>query len=331
MPCRRVRIKTVKAINMNKKTFQIFFIACDVIFIIIYSLIFHLSRPVNSSSVVYVPRGSISQIITYLDRKKFSVSPKIDKYLLYFIGKPQYGWVNVAQTTLSRGDFFYKLTHSKAAVKEITLVPGETAEVFLSQLAQNFSLSYAKLLHTLYQMSPYKDGIFIPETYHIPMGIQEKHLLHYLLSYTQKKYKETSFKIFGEYDEKKWYRYIIIASIIQKEAYNEAEMSTVSSVIYNRLKKHMPLQMDGTLNYGKYSHVKVTPQRIKEDTTHFNTYKYRGLPPYPVCNVKTEAILAAIFPKKTDFLYFVKTKKGGHKFSSSYKLHKVYINELKRK
>lgn len=316
---------------MNKKTFQIFFIACEIVFIIIYSLIFHLSRPINSSSVVYIPKGSIGQIITYLDTKKFNVLPKIDKYLLFLIGKPQFGWIDVGQTTLSRGDFLYKLSHSKAAIKEITLVPGETTEVFLYQLSQGFSLSYEKLLADFHKMSPYEDGVFIPETYHIPLGIEERHLLHYLLSYSQKKYQEISQKIFGEYDEKKWYRYVIIASIIQKEAYNEDEMSTVSSVIYNRLKKKMPLQMDGTLNYGRYSHIKVTPQRIKEDNTPFNTYKYKGLPPYPVCNVKTEAILAAIFPKDTNYLYFMKKKEGGHKFSSSYQEHINYINELKRK
>ena len=48
-------------------------------------------------------------------------------------------------------------------------------------------------------------------------------------------------------------------------------MPKVSSVIYNRLKKDMPLQMDGTLNYGKYSHIKVTPKRIKTDKSGFNT------------------------------------------------------------
>ena len=44
----------------------------------------------------------------------------------------------------------------------------------------------------------------------------------------------------------------------------------------------MRLQMDGTLNYGKYSHVKVTPERIREDNSTFNTYKHKGLPSSPI-------------------------------------------------
>jgi UPF0755 protein len=178
-------------------------------------------------------------------------------------------------------------------------------------------------------MSLYKDGVFIPETYHIPIGIREKHLIHYLLNYGIEHYKKMSLKIFGEYDEKKWFRYLIIASIIQKEAFDKEEMPTVSSVIYNRLKKNMPLQMDGTLNYGKYSHVKVTPQRIKEDNTKYNTYKNRGLPSQPVCSVKNEAIFAAIFPKDTRYLYFVKSPAGGHIFSKTYDEHIKNIKKLK--
>ena len=115
--------------------------------------------------------------------------------------------------------------------------------------------------------------------------------------------------------------YIIIASIIQKEAANKDEMPIVSSVIYNRLKKDMKLQMDGSLNYGQYSHVKVTPQRIREDTSSYNTYLNKGLPPQPVCSVSKDAIIAAIFPKTTDYLYFVKNKNGTHTFSQNYEKH----------
>ncbi len=99
----------------------------------------------------------------------------------------------------------------------------------------------------------------------------------------------------------------------------------MSSVVHNRLKKGMKLQMDGTLNYGQYSHVKVTPDRIKEDRTTYNTYLYGGIPPAPVCNVSVDAIRAAIFPAETNNLYFMKSKKGTHDFSSNYSTHLTNI------
>ncbi|MBL0687590.1 MAG: endolytic transglycosylase MltG [Sulfurospirillum sp.] len=316
---------------MNKKNFQVLFIICSIMFMIIYSLMFHLSRPINTTKVTYIPKGSIGQIISYLEKKNFSLSPTIDKYMLYFIGSPQSGWIDIGQTRLSRGDFLYKLANSKAAMDSITLIPGETIDIFLYQISQEYNLSYDKLMKYYLKFSPLRDGLIVPETYHIPVGIKERHLILYLINYASENHKKVAMKIFGEFDKKSWYKYLVIASIIQKEAANEKEMPLVSSVIYNRLKKGMKLQMDGTLNYGKFSHIKVTPKRIREDQSKYNTYKNRGLPPHPVSSISKEAILAAIFPKKTDYLYFVKSKKGEHAFSKTYKAHLKNIDKLRNK
>lgn len=109
-------------------------------------------------------------------------------------------------------------------------------------------------------------------------------------------------------------------------------MPKIASVIYNRLKKGMKLQMDGTLNYGIYSHVKVTPQRIRQDNSSYNTYKFTGLPKEAVCNVSLAAIRAAIFPLKTDYLYFVRDKNTGvHIFSTNIDDHNKAINLQKGK
>jgi len=282
----------------------------------------------NTTKVTYIPQGSIGQIITYLEQKEFYLSPNVDKYMLFFIGQPQSGWIDIGETRLSRGDFLYKLSNSKAAINEIKLVPGETIDVFLYQISKKYKLSYKKLMKYYLKYSPIRDGLIIPETYHIPMGIGERHLVLYLINYAWKEHEKMANKIFGEFNKSSWYRYLVIASIVQKEAANKDEMALVSSVIYNRLKKGMKLQMDGTLNYGKFSHIKVTTKRIKEDKSKYNTYRNRGLPPYPVSSVSKEAIFAAIFPKKTSYLYFVKAKNGEHVFSKSYKEH---IKNIKRK
>jgi len=292
------------------------------------SLIFHLVKPIESSKVVYVPKGSVTYIISYLQANNFEIIKQIDKYILYFIGKPQYGWINVGENRLSRGDFLYKLSHSKAAMQSLTLIPGETTQVFLKNVAKEFNLNYLKLYDIFLKISPFKEGLLVPETYSIPMGISERHLIYYLVNSSLRIHKKNSMKIFGEYNQNKWYRYIIMASIIQKESANAKEMPVVSSVIYNRLKKHMKLQMDGALNYGLYSHKKITPKRIKEDKTKYNTYKFFGLPIAPVCNVSTSSIIAAIFPKNTKYLYFVKNAKGIHSFSKTYAKHKEYIKKL---
>lgn len=253
----------------------------------------------------------------------------IDKLVLTLLGHPQSGWIDLKSTSMTKLDFLYKLTTSKAALKKITLIPGETYYFFLQELAETLNISTYKLFDLYATLAYKKDGNIIADTYHIPYGMNETQLINYLLKDTNKKYEDLSTRIFGIYNKKNWYKYITLASIIQKEAASKEEMPLVSSVIYNRLRKNMKLQMDGSLNYSKYSHTRVTRKMIKTDTSSYNTYKNKGLPEDPVCAVEFEAIKAAIFPAKTDYLYFMKSPDGSkHIFSKTYKEHKRVIRKV---
>lgn len=251
---------------------------------------------------------------------------KLDSLLIRFIGSPQSGWIDIGEKRSTKGDFLYKLTTSKAAMKNITLIPGETTHIFLDILANELNLNRERLQKEYEIQTPHKEGVFVPNTYALPIGISEKMVIKILLNQSMNQMKNLATKIFGQYDEKKWFHFVTIASIIEKESANIDEMPIVSSVIYNRLKKNMKLQMDGTLNYAQFSHTKITSGRIKDDKTPYNTYMYSGLPPYPVCNVSFAAIKAAIFPAKTAYLYFVKNKNGVHSFSCNYSTHLTNIN-----
>ncbi|MBU1658311.1 endolytic transglycosylase MltG [bacterium] len=288
--------------------------------IIILSFMYYLNKPLDTSKVLYIPQGSINQIITQLRNDNYKLS-KLDSLLLRVIGSPQSGWVNIGTTRSTRADFLYKLTTAKAALQNVTLIPGETTHIFLNQLSSNLKLDREILQKEFDNQSIISEGIFVPNTYMMPMGITEKELIRILLDKSIKQMKEFSIKLFGTYNEKKWFHYVAIASVIQKESANVTEMPLVSSVIYNRIKKNMMLQMDGTLNYGEFSHIKVTPKRIREDTSIYNTYKNSGVPSLPVCNVSFEAIKAAVFPATTDYLYFMKSSNGTHNFSCNYSTH----------
>ncbi|MFT7823376.1 MAG: endolytic transglycosylase MltG [Sulfurimonas sp.] len=296
--------------------------------VLIITLAFYTTQSIQTTKTLFIPQGSIGGIISQLHKRGYEVSI-IDKYLLALLGEPQSGWINIGATELSRIDFLYKLATAKAKMETITLIPGETSILFFESIAATLKLDPAKLQHYYDQISSYPEAGIYAETYHVPFGIQEKQLITFLLEESARQYQKLSKKIYGVYDEKQWLRILTVASIIQKEAANTEEMPLVGSVIYNRLKKGMPLQMDGTLNYGNYSHIKVTPERIKNDTTRFNTYKYKGLPPSPIGAVSFDAILAAIKPAKTDYLYFMKNKQGTHDFTKSYKSHLRHIKRAR--
>ena len=147
---------------------------------------------------------------------------------------------------------------------------------------------------------------------------------------SQQQHERLSKELTGSYNKEKWLHLVTLASVIQKEAASVEDMPLVSSVIQNRLAKNMRLQMDGTLNYGKNSHQKVTASQIRSDKTSYNTYKHRGLPDDPICNVSKEALVAALHPKRTDYLYFVRGKNGEHIYSSYFSTHhKNIVNATK--
>ncbi len=210
------------------------------------------------------------------------------------------------------------------------MIPGETTEIFLQQLANELPMSLEKL-HDAYNLhARLREGNFVPETYSIPNDFNEERLIVHLLNESDKKIKKMANEYHIKPDSDKWLQIVTKASVIQKEAASISDMPFVSSVIDNRIKKGMRLQMDGTLNYGEYSHLKITAKRIRTDESPYNTYKNKGLPPYPVCNVSKEAIAAALNPAYTDYLYFVRGKNGEHVYSSYFSTHhKNIVNATK--
>jgi UPF0755 protein len=116
---------------------------------------------------------------------------------------------------------------------------------------------------------------------------------------------------------------ITMASIVQQEASSTEEMPRIAGVFYNRLAINMPLQSDTTVNYITGKGMR---QPLIEDTkidSPYNTYKYKGLPPGPICNPGLEAIKAAIWPEKNDYYYFLHPLNAPTVFSKTEAEHRA--------
>jgi len=300
----------------------------NIVLALFIAISLYLTSPIETKKTLHIPKGPIGSIISQLAKEGYDVGI-IDKLALRFIGTPKSGWVDIGETTLSRIDFLHKLTSAKTMIHKVTLIPGETSYVFFQNLAKQLELNATKLQDEYETYSTYPEAGIYADTYHVPYGIKEKNLITFLVRDSQKRYEKLSQTQANDFNQSKWLRTLTIASIIQKEAANNKEMPLVASVIYNRLEKNMRLQMDGTLNYGKYSHVKVTPQRIKDDNSTFNTYKYKGLPPSPIGSVSAYAIDATLNPAKTNYLYFMRNKDGVHDFTDTFKKHRKNIKKVK--
>lgn len=126
---------------------------------------------------------------------------------------------------------------------------------------------------------------------------------------------------------------LTIASMLQRETRDPAEMRLISGIIWNRLWIGMNLQIDATLQYAKASKGGTKtwwPVPVPNDKyikSAYNTYQNKGLPPAPISNPSTEAILAALNPKKTDCLFYFHDRRGNMHCSPDYEGH---VRELRR-
>lgn len=124
-----------------------------------------------------------------------------------------------------------------------------------------------------------------------------------------------------------------IASMIQAEAANADDMYYISSIIHNRLKADVDLGvsklgMDSTVYYPYHSRESV-PKSIKNSfESNYDTYKIMGLPPGPICNPGMEAILAALYPNDTSYLYFCHSKEGKPYYSTTFYQHSLNLQAL---
>lgn len=182
------------------------------------------------------------------------------------------------------------------------------------------------------------EGYLFPDTYSVTPGTGSHEIIAMMLKRTQTQMNELKFSK----NLKKGYsvnQVMTIASIIEKECQTDQDRAKVSSVIYNRLKKDMPLQMDSTITYlldqtGSHK-TQVTYKDLKIDSP-YNTYKNAGLPPGPIASPGAASMKAALNPANTKYLYFVVSSKldGSHVFSSSYsqfqKDKEAYSKALKK-
>jgi cell division protein YceG involved in septum cleavage len=119
---------------------------------------------------------------------------------------------------------------------------------------------------------------------------------------------------------------LIVASLLEREAYDFTDMRYISGVIWNRLFFVMSRKIDATLQYAKGEKSSKTwwPRVTPEDkyiNSAFNTYRITGLPPSPIANPSANAILAALNPRQTDCMYYFHDRKANFHCSKTYEEH----------
>lgn len=176
------------------------------------------------------------------------------------------------------------------------------------------------------------EGYLFPETYLFTPGISEQQLLKMMVKQLQsqldKDLLEKTKKL-----KLDLHQLVTLASIIEKETGQVAEMPLISSVFHNRLKRGIQLQTDPTVIYGiKNFDGNLTRKHLKTPTP-YNTYVIRGLPPGPIASPGLAALHAAAEPAESKYFYFVARGDGSHQFSATLREHNQAVRkyQLKRR
>lgn len=206
-----------------------------------------------------------------------------------------------------------------------------TREAFLSEVSQgSFALPLLDDVPSPEERPGRKyrwEGYLFPDTYTVPKdaGAHEiaERMIRRFVEVFDPAWREELQRRGISLDEA-----VIVASLVEREAVVPEERPKIAGVIYNRLARKMPLQIDATVAYalGDPHRQQISYGDLEVDHP-YNTYRVFGLPPGPIANPGRDALKAAVFPESHTYLYYVTKKDGSgeHYFAPTYEEHLANI------
>lgn len=220
--------------------------------------------------------------------------------------------ISSAAATLKKGPSakFTRLTIPEGfTLKEIAdrvgQLPGRSSATFM-QIAQS------GVVHSQFQPagSTNLEGLLFPDTYFIDPQDNEEKILRRMVETFDKNASALGVQTYNQ---------VIIASLVESEGKVDADRPKIAQVIYNRLEKGMPLQIDATVIYARGGVHRENGQVLNKDLqvdSPYNTYKNKGLPPTPIASAGRASLTAALSPTPGPWLFYVKFQTdGSHAFA----------------
>jgi UPF0755 protein len=273
--------------------------------------------------------------------KEIEEDPSVDAYMAAYVAsnhtKPTFGdsWFDRALAKLSEHDWYQNL--ATPATRILIIQSGERHE----EIARNFArilrwspdekAAFSERL--LAEVPVLKDGKLYPGRYVVPSDSGPE---------------EVAVAVADRFNAEVRTRYtddiaatipledaLIIASLIEREAYDFTDMRYISGVIWNRLFIDMKLQIDATLQYARGEQSAAAGGRFwpvprpqdKFIKSPYNTYQNAGLPPAPIANPSIDAIIAALNPRETDCIFYYHTDDGTFYCNATYEAHVAGIKQ----
>ncbi|MEO0248305.1 MAG: endolytic transglycosylase MltG [candidate division WOR-3 bacterium] len=280
------------------------------------------------------------QVASLLARRQLIRNPRLLTWWLRFKGKPR----------IAAGDYEFSpdqslwqvadiLLHERFTRNWVTFPEGWNRFRIARRLEERGIASAKEFLTFCAQPKRFADigfplpkgnleGYLFPDTYRLPPGSgAEVAIRASLHAFRQRVY--LPFQAEWAKSKERLHQTLIIASLIEKEARYDRDRPLIAAVIYNRLARGMPLQIDATVLYAQGRWKSRVLYRDLRHLSPYNTYLKRGLPPGPIANPGLASIRAALKPANVAYLYYVAQKNGYHRFSHTYEQHRRVVRELR--
>lgn len=233
---------------------------------------------------------------------------------------------------------FNKLTRGDVTLREVTIPEGLTIRQIAGILNRQIEIDSLEFVRLATDSRFVKglgipalnlEGYLFPDTYRLSWGTTQEKVARVMVEQFKKTFTDSLTRRAGEIDFS-LADVVTLASMIEAEARDGNERNLISAVYHNRLRRGMLLQCDPTVIYALPELDRPLLLKDLEVDSPYNTYKYPGLPPGPICNPGKASILAALYPADVNYLYFVATGKGSHIFSTSLTQHNLARTKIKR-
>jgi UPF0755 protein len=229
-------------------------------------------------------------------------------------------------TGMNLDDLLDVLVRGPAAGPRFTIPEGATVQQIIARIAATKLFTGAQIQHALASHDldvPYRpkgvtsmEGLLFPLTYDINKADTAVDVLQRMLDQLQ--------AVLANYDltaapmHLTPYQVLIVASMIEREAKVPQDRPKIARVIYNRLARHLPLQVDATLAYALHSGSRHLTDKDLTLNSPYNSYTHGSLPPTPIASPGEASIRAALQPAAGPWLFYVLIKPDGeHAFTAS--------------
>lgn len=223
------------------------------------------------------------------------------------------------------------LVSGKSSEQAVTLLEGWTAKQIAQSLEDEGLTTVDDFMACLKECefdfnflpNGYLEGYLYPDTYFVnPESYSDEAFIARILSVFEARLNDQDWTAVNA-SPRSFEDIMIMASIVEREERNDAEKATVAGVLWNRYEANIGLGADATVLYGLGRTSGGLSASDLQSDSPYNTRKFAGLPPTPICNPSISSIRAALFPEDTDYWYYLHDLEGNIHYAKTLDAHNV--------